>query len=259
MLIIGLISLLLAIGLGVTRSNTHDSSTIPSTLLMRMTSIILIFGALLSFNALYVQAIGSGLGLYSGLFHVTSVTQAIEIFIFAVGAFILLPEQAIPYLTLQVPANEKIKIQNGLVVDNFSTNKKEPSKSVQAEYPIIILFTTIGASFLISSSDLVSIYLSIELQSFAVYILAAINRNSESATSAGLKYFLLGALSSALILLGSSLIYAYTGLTSFEGIYMLQNTHSLANNTEETITVASGVVIIGVGFLFKVAAAPFHS
>lgn len=85
----------------------------------------------------------------------------------------------------------------------------------------MILFTTMGASFLISSADLVSMYLSIELQSFAVYILAAIYRNSESATSAGLKYFLLGALSSALILLGSSLIYAYTGLTNFESIYTL--------------------------------------
>lgn len=127
-----------------------------------------------------------------------------------------------------------------------------------AEFPLIILFTTIGASFLISSSDLVSMYLSIELQSFAVYILASIYRNSESATSAGLKYFLLGALSSALILLGSSIIYAYTGLTSFEGIYMVAN---VASNNHENISqgIVLGVLIIGVGFLFKVAAAPFHN
>lgn len=136
-----------------------------------------------------------------------------------------------------------------------------------------------GASFLISSADLVSMYLSIELQSFAVYILAAIYRNSESATSAGLKYFLLGALSSALILLGSSLIYAYTGLTNFDSLYTLA---SVANNTYSYLAgfssvfpgtpgreqsssvlgageVVLGVLIIGVGFLFKVAAAPFHS
>lgn len=128
----------------------------------------------------------------------------------------------------------------------------------------MIVFTTIGASFLISSSDLVSMYLSIELQSFAVYILAAIYRNSESATSAGLKYFLLGALSSALILLGSSLIYAYTGLTNFESIYMLASvTDSSSNQLDSFSTVTSGIVlgvlIIGVGFLFKVAAAPFHN
>ena len=134
-----------------------------------------------------------------------------------------------------------------------------------AEYPLIILFTTIGASFLISSSDLVSMYLSIELQSFAVYILASIYRNSESATSAGLKYFLLGALSSALILLGSSIIYAYTGLTSFESISMLCDVALVNNNGEMTEatsvnnSVVLGVLIIGVGFLFKVAAAPFHN
>jgi len=99
-------------------------------------------------------------------------------------------------------------------------------------------------------------YLSIELQSFAVYILAAIYRNSESATSAGLKYFLLGALSSALILLGSSIIYAYTGLTNFEGIYSLVSVNGHENISQGVIL---GVLIIGVGFLFKVAAAPFHS
>lgn len=115
-------------------------------------------------------------------------------------------------------------------------------------------------------------YLSIELQSFAVYILAAIYRNSESATSAGLKYFLLGALSSALILLGSSLIYAYTGLTNFDSLYTLA---SVADTTDTYLAgfsnapqsnsvlgageVVLGVLIIGVGFLFKVAAAPFHS
>jgi len=113
-----------------------------------------------------------------------------------------------------------------------------------------------GASFLISSADLVSMYLSIELQSFAVYILAAIYRNSESATSAGLKYFLLGALSSALILLGSSIIYAYTGLTHFEGIYTFASVHSAGN---KNLSIVLGVLIIAVGFLFKVAAAPFHN
>jgi len=104
-------------------------------------------------------------------------------------------------------------------------------------------------------------YLSIELQSFAVYILAAIYRNSESATSAGLKYFLLGALSSALILLGSSIIYAYTGLTSFDGIYMIATsaTDSLSQADSVSHAVVLGILVIGVGFLFKVAAAPFHN
>lgn len=238
MLLIGLTSLLMAIPL--------NSSTITPTLLTRITSITLLFSAVLSFNALYLQAIGSGLGLYSGLFHVTGVTQAMEIFLFIVGSFILLGYAS------ELPNTSSSQV-------NKSLTTMTPTI---AEYPLIILFTTIGASFLISSSDVVSMYLSIELQSFAVYILAAIYRNSESATSAGLKYFLLGALSSALILLGSSIIYAYTGLTSFEGIYMIANVSNpvLPNGTYSIENaVALGVLIIGVGFLFKVAAAPFHN
>ncbi len=82
MLLIGLTSLLIAIPL--------YSSLTPS-LLTRITSIILLFSAALSLNSLYVQAIGSGLGLYSGLFHVTSVTQLMEVFLFTVGAFVLVP------------------------------------------------------------------------------------------------------------------------------------------------------------------------
>lgn len=120
----------------------------------------------------------------------------------------------------------------------------------------MILFTTIGASLLLSSSDLVSIYLSIELQSFAVYILATLYRNSESATAAGLKYFLLGGLSSALILLGTALIYSYTGLTQFESIYVLT---SVAGNNDYLVALVFGLVLIGIGFLFKVAAAPLHN
>ena len=125
----------------------------------------------------------------------------------------------------------------------------------------MILFTTMGGTLLLSSSDLVSMYLSIELQSFAVYILATLYRDSESATSAGLKYFLLGGLSSALILLGTGVIYSYTGLTQFEEIYSLVQ---VSNSIEENILnpiigVSSGLVIIGIGFLFKVAAAPLHN
>lgn len=127
-----------------------------------------------------------------------------------------------------------------------------------AEYPMIVVFTTIGASFLVSSTDLVSLYLAIELQSFAVYILAALYRNSESATAAGLKYFLLGALSSAFILLGSSLIYGYTGLTNLDAISSLLSVSSAAD-VSVTQGVILGLVIMTVGFLFKVASAPFHN
>ena len=236
MLLIGLTSLLIAAPL--------YSVTITPTLLTRITSIIFLFSATLSFNSLYMQAINSGIGLYSGLFQVTTVTQFMEIFIYVIAACILLgyaPQVLSDTLT-------------------FPDQKRE-NPQIIAEYPLILLFTIIGASFLISSADLISMYLSIELQSFAVYILASVYRDSESATSAGLKYFLLGALSSALILLGSSLIYAYTGLTHFEGISMISNSQigAFAGTDDFSKGVVLGILIIGVGFLFKVAAAPFHS
>jgi NADH-ubiquinone oxidoreductase chain 2 len=129
-----------------------------------------------------------------------------------------------------------------------------------SEYSLLILFTTIGASLLVSSSDLVSIFLSIELQSFAVYVLATLYRNSESATAAGLKYFLLGGLSSALILLGTALIYSNTGLTHFDSIHNLLSVKESCSIVENWVSgVQLGLVLIGAGFLFKVAAAPFHN
>ncbi len=222
MLVLGIFSLMIAVAL----------QKISPLLLIRVTSIILFYAAALSFNAMDIQAIGSGLGIFSGLFQVTSVSQAIDVFIYSIAALILLP---------WAPASVKVK---GMTLPSIP------------EYSLIILFTVCGATFLVSSTDLVSMYLSIELQSFAVYILAALYRDSESATSAGLKYFLLGGLSSGLILLGSALVYAYTGLTSFEGIYTLL---SVSSYDDVTGPVTIGLTITVVGFLFKVAAAPFHN
>lgn len=207
-------------------------------LLLRVTSIILLYAAALSFNASYIQAIGSGVGIYSGLFQVTSLSQVIDTFIFTIAAFVIMPWA--PILSAE---------RSGQTLGT----KVGPSIP---EYALIVLFTTCGASFLVSSADLVSMYLSIELQSFAVYILAALYRDSESATAAGLKYFLLGGLSSGLILLGSALVYTYTGLTNFEGIYSLL---SVASNDDMIGPVTIGLTITVVGFLFKIAAAPFHN
>ncbi len=99
--------------------------------------------------------------------------------------------------------------------------------------------------------------LSIELQSFAVYILSTIYRDSESATNAGLKYFLLGGLSSCFILLGSGLIYSYTGLTNFDSLYSLLSISNMDNHLYQGFLL--GFIIIIIGFLFKIAAAPFHN
>jgi NADH-ubiquinone oxidoreductase chain 2 len=91
------------------------------------------------------------------------------------------------------------------------------------EYPLILLFVISGAVFLMSTNDLVSIFLSIELQSYGLYLLSTIYRNSELSTTGGLIYFLLGGLSSCFILLGTSLLYANSGTTSLDGLYVLNS------------------------------------
>ena len=98
------------------------------------------------------------------------------------------------------------------------------------EYPLILLFIITGSILLVSSSDLVSIFLSIELQSYGLYLLSTIYRNSELSTSAGLTYFLLGGLSSCFILLSTSLLYANSGTTNMDGIYVLT---SVPNITQD--------------------------
>jgi len=213
---------------------------ISSILFQRLSSIILIYAGALSFNALYIQSIGSGIGIYSGLFHVTFISQVLDIFIFIVGALILIARPSLGKSNSLTITKEKI--------ENNYTNT--------IEYCLIIMFSTLGASLLISSNDLISMYLSIELQSLGVYILTTLYRNSESATSAGLKYFLLGSLSSCFILLGSGLIYTFTGLTNFESIYSLL---SVSENYSIIQGLTLGFIFIFVGFLFKISAAPLHN
>src|SRR5882672_4847352 len=218
-------------------------------LFQRLSSIILIYAGAISLNALYIQSIGSGIGIYSGLFHVTFISQVLDIFIFFIGAIILIAR----------PTSANLIINSVIKTNNTNTKIKETEETNYQnaiEYSLIIMFSTLGASLLISSSDLISMYLSIELQSFGVYILTTLYRNSESATSAGLKYFLLGSLSSCLILLGSGIIYTYTGLTNFESIYSIL---SVSNNNNIIQGLILGFIFIFVGFLFKISAAPLHN
>ena len=202
----------------------------------RLAILVLLYSSVLAWNMLYLEPIGVGLGILGGLSHVTLLSQAFDTFILACASIILLlGSGSIPVLGQHEPWFEPI------------------AKGRVAEYPLIILFTTLGMSSLVSSSDLVTLFLSIELQSLALYILATIYRDSEAATSAGLKYFLVGALSSSLILLGSCLLYGLTGVSSFEGIYLLCSM-AVANSG-----IHLALVIIGIALLFKVAAAPFHN
>ena len=141
-----------------------------------------------------------------------------------------------------------------------------PSNKKQSDYSLIVLFSLLGSSLLISSFDLISIYLSIELQSFGLYVLSTLYKDSESSTSSGLKYFLLGGLSSCIILLGIGLIYSYTGITNLESLSILNTvTYPLASAQKAVNTgyvlegLSLGLILIFVGFLFKIAASPLHN
>ncbi|PIM97140.1 NADH dehydrogenase (quinone) [Handroanthus impetiginosus] len=103
------------------------------------------------------------------------------------------------------------------------------------EYSLIILFVLIGGVFLMSSSDLISIFLSLELQSYALYILCVIYRDSERATSGGLTYFLLGGLSSCFILLAFGLLYGNSGNTGYDGLYTITNISSVKDNVVNSL------------------------
>jgi NADH-ubiquinone oxidoreductase chain 2 len=210
--------------------------------------------------------INTGIGLYGGLFHVTSVTQIFHIFIFIISAIILqltafyprkvwLPE----YSFISKFFLYKFKYYETKIVNKMS----EQFRII--EYPLVLLFIITGASFLISASDLVSIFLSIELQSYGLYLLSTLYRNSELATSGGLTYFLLGGLSSCFILLGTSLLYANSGTTNLDGLYVITSLSDVANNVQnnavswyESYYINLSLLILSVGFLFKVSAAPFH-
>ena len=119
------------------------------------------------------------------------------------------------------------------------------------EYPLLIALATIGMMAMVSAGDLMSLYMGLELQSLALYVVASIQRDSAKSTEAGLKYFVLGALSSGLLLYGASLVYGYAGTTGFAGILTTMQ-HGVP------VGVLIGLVFMLSGLAFKVSAAPFH-
>ncbi len=121
------------------------------------------------------------------------------------------------------------------------------------EIPTLLLFSSLGMMLMISSKNLMMMYLAIELQSLSLYVVASIKRNSIESAESGVKYFVLGALSSGILLYGFSLIYGFTGHTSFDGIFI-----TLSNLNELPIGLIFGLVFVLVGLAFKISAVPFH-
>jgi NADH-quinone oxidoreductase subunit N len=169
---------------------------------------------------------------------------------------------------LLMPADKTVAFGGSFVIDGFSRYLKllvlvgsigaillsvEFLRDLQRrkfEYPILILLSTTGMLMLISAADLIALYLGFELMSLSLYVMAAIDRDNARSTEAGLKYFVLGALSSGMLLYGASLIYGFTGTVSFAGIAQAAGDGGLG--------LTFGLVFLFAGLCFKVSAVPFH-
>jgi len=119
------------------------------------------------------------------------------------------------------------------------------------EYPLLVALAVVGMMVMVSAGDLMTLYMGLELQSLSLYVVAALRRDSVKSTEAGLKYFVLGALSSGLLLYGASLTYGFAGTTLFSGIIE-------ATSEKPSLGLLFGLVFLLAGFAFKVSAAPFH-
>jgi NADH-quinone oxidoreductase subunit N len=135
----------------------------------------------------------------------------------------------------------------------LSYSYMDQAKLAKPEYPVLILFATLGMMLMVSASDLIALYVGLELQSLALYVLAAFNRDNAKSSEAGLKYFVLGALSSGLLLYGISLIYGYAGTTDFVKLAFI-----LRDAPHQTLGIIFGMVFICAALAFKVSAVPFH-
>lgn len=136
----------------------------------------------------------------------------------------------------------------------MSFDELRDARALRFEFPVLILLATVGMMMMVSANDLIALYLGLELQSLALYVIAAWRRDSVRSSEAGLKYFVLGALSSGMLLYGASLIYGFTGSTSFDVIAKVAAQAGAGQN----IGLTFGLVFLLVGIAFKIAAVPFH-
>jgi NADH-ubiquinone oxidoreductase chain 2 len=244
-------------------SNGLTSRPDTSILYSRIGLLIIIYSVISSVTSLHITYLHKGIGLYGGLFNVTSISHTFQIFILLICGIILFMTGFYPRKKYKGDSVSHMIKYSNKTKEYVNIINKVSEQFTIIEYALIAIFVITGATLLITSGDLGSIYLCIELQSFSLYIISAMYRNSESSTSSALTYFLLGGLSSCFILLGIALIYANSGLTNLDEIY------TTVSEFEILITYASwnwylhkyifySFLLISIGFLFKIAAAPFH-
>lgn len=237
-----------------------------SILYSRATITILLISAFIAYDNLFFLFLNKGIGIFGGLFTTTATTNVFHIFIFLISSVILLLTSFYPRKVWlkEYSSPDRLLFTKLIYYRTLIVNKMGEQFKI-IEYSLIILFIVTGSVFLISTSDLVSIFLSIELQSYGLYLLSTIYRDSEPATSGGLMYFLLGGLSSCFILLGTALLYANSGTTNLDSLYIIT---SISNASKDNLTsllywyksyyIHISLLFMAVGFLFKVSAAPFH-
>ncbi len=121
------------------------------------------------------------------------------------------------------------------------------------EFPVLMLLATVGMMLMVSANDLIALYMGLELQSLALYVMATLHRDNARATEAGLKYFVLGAVASGVMLYGASLVYGFAGTTGFAGIHA-----AISGDAAAPVGVVVGLVFVVCGLAFKISAAPFH-
>jgi NADH-ubiquinone oxidoreductase chain 2 len=236
----------------------------------RVTILVLLHINILELNNFYITPMQTGIVLYGGLFNTTTTTHAFNIFIFSICLIILTLTSFYPRKLIQDNMyNIYNMFSNKLYYNKNIILNKEIEQFNIIEYPLIIIFVLSGGIFLMSTVDIICIFLSIELQSYGLYIICTLYRNSELATGSGLTYFLLGGLSSCFILIGSAFLYANSGTTSLDNIYIINNINQISNidiiNTSTLYIdyynskyIYYSFILIVIGFLFKVSAAPFH-
>ncbi len=137
------------------------------------------------------------------------------------------------------------------IIMSLTFNEREAM--ARFEFPVVVLFATLGMLMMVSANDLIALYLGLELQSLSLYVLAAFRRDTLRSSEAGLKYFVLGALSSGMLLYGCSMIYGFVGATGFDAIAA-----AVGGGAEPSLGVVVGLVFLIAGLCFKVSAAPFH-
>ena len=237
-----------------------------SILYSRATITILVIAIFISYDNLYFLFLNKGIGIFGGLFHSTSTTAVFQIFILSISSVILLLTSFYPRKVWlkEYSSMDRLLFTKLIYYQTIILNKMGEQFKI-IEYSLIILFIVIGSIFLISTSDLVSIFLSIELQSYGLYLLSTIYRDSEPATSGGLMYFLLGGLSSCFILLSTSLLYANSGTTNLDSLYIITSISNVSGDNLSGLLywykayyIHISLLFMSVGFLFKVSAAPFH-